>query len=98
MSASIIRAAFAQPDQRAAILRRLDETAAPATRPMPGFRGAFILMDADGATGDSLTLRETQEQATRAATRHASACRLLAGRGVAYAGTTTGEVARHSER
>ena len=98
MSAGIVRTAFANPDQRAAIVRRLDETAAPATRLMPGFRGAFILVDADGATGDSLTLRETQGQATQAATRHAPARRLLAGRGVAYAGTTTGEVARHSER
>ena len=98
MDAGIVRAAFARPDQRAASLRRPDRTAAPATRLMPGFRGACILMDADGATGDSLTLRETQEQATQAATRHAPVRRLLAGRGVSYAETTTGEVARHSER
>ena len=98
MSASIVRTAFANPDQRAAIVRRLDETAAPATRLMPGFRGAFILMDADGATGDNLTLWETQEQATLVATRHAPARRLLARPGVSYAETTTGEVARHIER
>ncbi len=95
MSASIVRTACAHPDQRAASARRLDETAAPATRPMPGFRGAFILMDADGATGDNLTLRETQKQATQVATRHAPARRLL---GASYAETTTGEVTRHIER
>ncbi len=98
MSAGIVRTAFAHPDQRAAIVRRLDETSMPAVRPMPGFRGAFILMDADGTTGDSLTLRETQEQATRVATRHAPARRLPAGLGVSCVETTTCEVARHIER
>ena len=98
MSASIVRTACAHPDQRAAIVRRLDETAAPATRLMPGFRRAFILMDADGATGDNLTRWETQKQATQVATRHAPARRLLAGLGVSCAETTTGEVARHIER
>ncbi len=98
MSASIVRTACADPDQRAASARRLDETAAPATPLMPGFRGAFIPMDADGATGDNLTLWETQEQATQVATRHAPARRLLAGLGVSSAETTTCEVARHIER
>ncbi len=46
MSAGIVRTAYAHPDQGAAMLRRLDETAAPAARLLPGFRGAFILMDA----------------------------------------------------
>ena len=98
MSAGIVRTAVAHPDQRAAVVRRLDEAAAPATRLMPGFRGASILVDADGASGDNLTLRVTQEQATRVATRHAPARRLLAGHGVSYAETTTGAVARHIER
>ncbi len=98
MSASIVRTAFAHPEQRAAILRRLDETAAPATRLMPGFRGAFILMDADGATGHNLTLGETQEQATRVVIGHAPARRLPAGLGVSCVETTTCEVARHIER
>ena len=97
MSAGIVRTACAHPDQRAAIVRRLDETAAPATRLMPGFRGAFILMGADGSTG-YLTLRETQEQAPQVATRHAPARRLLAGLGVSSAETMTYEVARHIER
>ena len=98
MYAGIVRTAFAHPDQRAAIVRRLDETVAPATRLMPGFRGAFILMDADGATGYNLTLCETQEQATQVATRHAPARHLLAGLGVSYTETTTCEAARHIER
>ena len=78
MFASMVRTACAQPDQRAAILHRLDQTAAPATRRMPGFRGAFILMDADGATGYNLTRWETEEQATQLAARHAPARRLPA--------------------
>ena len=98
MSASIVRTACAHPDQRAAIVRRLDETAAPTTRLMPGFLGAFILMDADGTAGYNPTLCETQEQATQVATRHAPARRLLAGLGVSYAETTTCEVARRIER
>ena len=98
MSAGIVRTACAHPDQRAASARRLDETAAPAARPMPGFRRAFIPMDADGATGDNLTLRETQERAAQVATGHAPARRLLAGLGVSCAETTTGEVARQIER
>ena len=98
MCAGTVRTACAHPDQRAAVVRRLDETAAPAARPMPDFRGAFLLVDADGTTGYNLTLWETQEQATRMATRHAPARRLLAGLGVSCAETTTGEVTRHSER
>ena len=45
MSAGIVRTAYAHTHQRTAIVRRLAETAAPATRLLPGFRGAFILMD-----------------------------------------------------
>ena len=96
--ASIVRTACAHPDQRTAIVRRFDETAAPAARLLPGVRGACILLDVDGAAGDNLALRETQEQATRVATRHAPARCLLDGVAVAYAETTTGEVARHIER